>query len=107
MPCSTSHQRWMSDSLDQRGMGDISLVEAAFRHTLTADRELIVAISQAFAAIHYGEGRLACDESLDRLVAHLTPHVAVKPATAMTDSGQDEQGPRVSARPSCLEYRPR
>lgn len=79
-------QRWMSDSLDQRGMGDISLVEAAFRHTLTADRELIVAISQAFAAIHYGEGRLACDESLDRLVAHLTPHVAVKPATAMTDS---------------------
>lgn len=79
-------QRWMSDSLDQRGLGDISLVEAAFRHTLTADRELIVAISQAFAAIHYGEGRLACDESLDRLVAHLTPHVAVKPATAMTDS---------------------
>ncbi|MGO2251129.1 MAG: AraC family transcriptional regulator [Raoultella ornithinolytica] len=79
-------QRWMSDCLDQRGMGDISLVEAAFRHTLTADRELIVAISQAFAAIHYGEGRLACDESLDRLVAHLTPHVAVKPATAMTDS---------------------
>lgn len=79
-------QRWMSDSLRQRGMGDISLVEAAFRHTLTDDRDLIVAISQAFAAIHHGEGRLACDESLDRLVAHLTPHVAVKPATAMTDS---------------------
>ena len=79
-------QRWMSDSLRQRGMGDISLVEAAFRHTLTDDRDLIMAISQAFAAIHHGEGRLACDESLDRLVAHLTPHVAVKPATAMTDS---------------------
>ncbi len=80
-------QRWMSDSLRQRGMGVISLVEAAFRHTLTDDRDLIMAISQAFAAIHHGEGRLACDESLDRLVAHLTPHVAVKPATAMTVPG--------------------
>lgn len=79
-------QRWMANSLSQRGMGDISLVQAAFRHTLTEDRQLIIAISRAFAAIHHGEGRLACDESLDRLVAHLTPHVELRPATAMTDS---------------------
>ncbi len=71
MPCSTSRALDVRQSASARH-GDISLVEAAFRHTLTDDRDLIMAISQAFAAIHHGEGRLACDESLDRLVAHLT-----------------------------------
>ncbi|MEF3110469.1 AraC family transcriptional regulator [Raoultella sp. WB_B2P2-3] len=79
-------QRWVSDSFRQRGMGDISLIQAAFRHTLTDDRALIASISRAFDALHNGEGRLARDESLDRLLAHLTPHVELKPSEELTDS---------------------
>lgn len=79
-------QRWMSDSLRLRGMDDISVVQAAFRNTLTDDRDLIMSISRAFNAIHYAEGRLARDESLDALLARLTPHVQLRPAAELTDS---------------------
>lgn len=79
-------QKYVADSLNRYGMGDISVVQAAFRHTLTEDRALIVAISQAFDAIHNNEGRLARDEGLDRLLAHLMPHVERKPAIELTES---------------------
>lgn len=79
-------QNYVADSLSRYGMADISVVQAAFRHTLTEDRQLIVAISQAFDAIHNNEGRLARDEGLDRLMAHLMPHVERKPAIALTES---------------------
>ena len=79
-------QKWVSESLQARGMGDISVVQAEFQNTLTDDHNLIKAIAQAFDALHNSEGRLARDESLDRLLAHLMPHVALKPAEELTDS---------------------
>ena len=55
-------QRWLSAALERRGLGDISVLQAAFRHTLTEDRLLNMAIQQAFNAVHNGEGRLARDQ---------------------------------------------
>lgn len=79
-------QQWVSDNLQKRSGEDISIVQAAFRNTLTDDRVLIMSIVRAFNALHNGEGRLARDESLDLLLSHLMPHVDLKPADKLTDS---------------------
>ena len=68
-------QRWLSAALERRGLGDISVLQAAFRHTLTEDRLLNMAIQQAFNAVHNGEGRLARDQGLDRLIDLLSRHL--------------------------------
>lgn len=79
-------QQWVVDNLRQRSTQDISAVQAVFRHTLTDDRALVMAIAQAFNALHYDEGRLAQDESLDLLVARLVPHVDLHPADKLSES---------------------
>ncbi|MCZ4061430.1 AraC family transcriptional regulator [Pantoea sp. LMR881] len=71
-------QAWLSAMLQRREQGDISVLQAAFRSTLTDDALLNTAIQQAFAAIHYGEGRLARDQSLDRLIDLLSQHISLR-----------------------------
>ncbi|WP_380178724.1 helix-turn-helix domain-containing protein [Kalamiella sp. sgz302252] len=68
-------QAWLNVMLQRRGLGEISALQAAFRSTLTEDSWLNTAIQQAFAAIHHSEGRLARDQSLDRLVDLLARHL--------------------------------
>lgn len=70
-------QAWVSTQLAQRGLADISLIEAAFRHTLTDDVTLFCAIQQTFFAFHHQEGKLARDQSMDRLLSLLTRHIKV------------------------------
>lgn len=43
-------QSWVTEMMQRRGLGDVSVIEAAFRHTLTDDSQLITAIQQAFFA---------------------------------------------------------
>lgn len=79
-------QAWVSDMMQRRGLGDISAIEAVFHHTLTDDRLLTIAIQQAFMAIHYGEARLARDQSLDHLVSLLSRHIDTCPHTFLNHS---------------------
>ncbi|MEQ4532128.1 MAG: AraC family transcriptional regulator [Mixta sp.] len=79
-------QAWLGDMLQRRGLGDISALQAAFRHTLTEDPQLYNAIQQAFHAVHYAEGKLARDQSLDRLIDLLARHIYVRPALAQGDA---------------------
>lgn len=41
-------QRWVSDAMQRRGLGDASVLEGAFHSTLTDDPMLATAIQQAF-----------------------------------------------------------
>ncbi len=41
-------QRWVSDAMSRRGLGDASVLEGAFHSTLTDDPMLATAIHQAF-----------------------------------------------------------
>lgn len=75
-------QAWVTANLQRRGLGDIATLQAAFRHTLTDDPLLNNAIQQAFHAVHDGEGKLARDQSLDRVVDLLTRHIALRPTSA-------------------------
>ncbi|POP46023.1 AraC family transcriptional regulator [Superficieibacter electus] len=79
-------QSWVSDRLAQRGLADISLIEAAFRHTLTDDETLFYAIQQTFFAFHHREGKLARDQSMDRLLSLLTRHIKAPPASYKSDT---------------------
>lgn len=79
-------QAWVADKLAQRGLGDVSTLQAAFRNTLTDDCFLTNAIVQAFSAIHHGEGRLARDQSLDHLLSQLSQHLCARPASLYRDS---------------------
>lgn len=79
-------QPWLSSMMQRRGLGDASATEAAFRHTLTDDPQLITAIVQAFSALHHTEGRLARDESLDTLTSLLSRHIELRPASELNDS---------------------
>lgn len=81
-------QRWLSGMMDSRGLGDISALQAAFRHTLTDDRQLTAAIQQSFFAIHHQEGRLARDQSLDHLLSLLAGHIYTRPVSMLSDSQQ-------------------
>lgn len=70
-------QPWVAAMLQQRGLGDISTLGAAFRSTLTDDVLLSTAILRAFNSLHGGEGRLARDLSLDYLLDLLSRHLCV------------------------------
>lgn len=80
-------QGWVTETMRRRGLGDISTLEGAFRHTLTDDAGLNMAIRQAFCAVHHNEGRLARDQSLDRLIDLLARHIQLKP-TSLSDESQ-------------------
>ncbi|ARJ42699.1 AraC family transcriptional regulator [Pantoea alhagi] len=81
-------QAWLAAMLQRRGLGDISTLQAAFRHTLTDDPLLNNAIQQAFHAVHYNEGRLARDQSLDRLIDLLSRHLSLRPSLASGEAFQ-------------------
>lgn len=79
-------QAWATEMMQQRGLHDVSSLEAAFQNTLTDDPRLIFAIQQAFFAIHHNEGRLARDQSLDHLLTLLSRHVVTRPLSVSNDS---------------------
>jgi len=69
-------QSWVAEMLERLGQWDISAIQPAFRSTLTGDAVLSAAIRQAFLAVHHGEGRLARDQSLDRMMRLLSSHLS-------------------------------
>jgi AraC-like DNA-binding protein len=79
-------QSWVADVMERLGQWEISAIQPAFRSTLTGDVALIAAIQQAFVAIHYDEGRLARDQSLDRMMGVLSRHLSVETPRNQRDS---------------------
>ncbi len=71
-------QPWVADMMQRLGQWDISAIQPAFRSTLTGDAALTAAIQQAFIAVHHSEGRLARDQSLDRMMGLLSRHLSVE-----------------------------
>lgn len=79
-------QSWVADMMLRLGQWDISAIQPAFRSTLAEDAMLSEAIQQAFIAAHHGEGRLARDQSLDRMMGYLSRHLCSKAPSARRDS---------------------
>jgi AraC-like DNA-binding protein len=84
-------QAWVERAARRLNIAGLGGVEAAFGHTLVDDHSLVDAIRQAFMAIYGDEGRLARDQTLDRLLTQLggqlrdtpmTSEVAAPPAVA-------------------------
>ncbi|RZF31757.1 AraC family transcriptional regulator [Paraburkholderia sp. UYCP14C] len=74
-------QAWVERAARRLDLPGLAGVEAAFGHTLVDDRALVDAIRQAFVAIHGNEGRLARDETLDRLLLQLGAQLRDPPLT--------------------------
>lgn len=64
-------QRWVAAELERTGRPAAAGLLPAFRATLSEDARLGAAIQRAFDSLHRGEGRLARDQCLERLVALL------------------------------------
>ena len=64
-------QAWVERATRRLNIPGLQRVDAAFAHTLVDDRELVDTIQQAFLAIYGNEGRLARDQTLDRLLTRL------------------------------------
>ncbi|MFT4064530.1 helix-turn-helix domain-containing protein [Paraburkholderia sp.] len=64
-------QAWVERAARRLDLPGLGGVEAAFGQTLVDDDGLVDAIRQAFLAIYDDEGRLARDQSLDRLLMRL------------------------------------
>ena len=64
-------QAWVERAARRLNLSGMGGVEAAFGHTLVDDPTLVDTIRQAFLAIHGNEGRLARDQTLDRLLTRL------------------------------------
>ncbi|WP_186248817.1 MULTISPECIES: AraC family ligand binding domain-containing protein, partial [unclassified Burkholderia] len=64
-------QAWVERAARRLDLPGLCGVEASFGHTLVDDRGLVDAIRHAFLAIHYNEGKLARDQTLDRLLMRL------------------------------------
>jgi AraC-like DNA-binding protein len=64
-------QAWVERAARRLELRGLAGVEAAFGQTLVDDRVLVDAIRRAFVAIHGNEGRLARDQTLDRLLLQL------------------------------------
>ncbi len=79
-------QSWVADMMLRLGPWDISAIQPAFRSTLAEDAMLSEAIQQAFIAAHHEDGRLARDQSLDRLMGCLCGHLCSKAPSARRDS---------------------
>lgn len=71
-------QAWVACALQGLGQREISAILPAFRSTLTEDTALSEAIQQAFIAVHHREGRLARDQSLDRMLRLLCNHLSTQ-----------------------------
>jgi AraC-like DNA-binding protein len=74
-------QAWVERAARRLDIAGLGGVEAAFGHTLVDDRNLVDAIRQAFMAIYGDEGRLARDQTLDRLLTQLAGHLREAPIT--------------------------
>jgi AraC-like DNA-binding protein len=72
-------QAWVERAARRLDLPGLAGVEAAFGHTLVDDRALVNAIRQAFVAIHGNEGRLARDQTLDRLLLQLGAQLSDAP----------------------------
>ncbi|WP_431259838.1 AraC family ligand binding domain-containing protein [Roseateles chitinivorans] len=79
-------QDWTTRLLAQHGLGGLSALQPAFRDTLADDPRLVTAIEAAFDALHAGEARLGCDQTLDRLIGRLARHVGVADGPVRGDS---------------------
>jgi hypothetical protein len=79
-------QAWVAGMMQRLGHWDVSAIQPAFRNTLTDDTQLSAAIQQAFLALHQGEGRLARDQSLDRLMGLMAAHLHPAPPSAHLDA---------------------
>ncbi|KAB0644358.1 helix-turn-helix domain-containing protein [Burkholderia latens] len=64
-------QGWVEHAARRLDLPGLGSVEATFGQTLVDDRGLVGAIRNAFFAIHDNEGRLARDQTLDRLLMRL------------------------------------
>ncbi|MFR0687861.1 AraC family ligand binding domain-containing protein [Enterobacterales bacterium AE_CKDN230030158-1A_HGKHYDSX7] len=87
-------QAYVGAMTERLGLGDASRLQAAFRHTLSDDAQLIGAIEQAFLAIHNAEGRLARDQSLDQLLGVLSRHLCLRAPSLKADSDAEMQRAR-------------
>ena len=64
-------QRWVADYLERSDQSSMERLLPAFRTTLSEDAQLGDSIQRAFRSIHEGEGWLARDQCLERLMALL------------------------------------
>jgi AraC-like DNA-binding protein len=64
-------QRWVCGHLERSAPGSAARLLPAFRSTLSEDVELGASIQRAFDSLHRGEGRLARDQCLDRMMSLL------------------------------------
>jgi AraC-like DNA-binding protein len=74
-------QAWVERAARRLDLPGLAGVEAAFGRTLVDDRALVDAIRQAFVALHGNEGRLARDQTLDRLLLQLGAQLRAAPLT--------------------------
>jgi AraC-like DNA-binding protein len=74
-------QAWVERAARRLALPGLAGVEAAFGHTLVDDRALFDVIRQAFVALHGNEGRLARDQTLDRLLLQLGTRLRDAPLT--------------------------
>ncbi|WOD19712.1 AraC family transcriptional regulator [Paraburkholderia kirstenboschensis] len=74
-------QAWVERATRRLNVPGLQRVDAAFAHTLVDDSGLVDAIQQAFVAIYGNEGRLARDQTLDRLLTRLAGHLCDMPMT--------------------------
>lgn len=75
-------QPWVARQLAGAGLARAPDVLPAFRATLCEDVRLGTAIQGAFDSLHHREGRLARDQSLDRMMAALSRHTEAAGANA-------------------------
>lgn len=75
-------QPWVARHLEDVGHGLAAGALPAFRATLCEDVALGAAIQRAFDSLHHDEGRLARDQSLDRMMALLARHTEAAGATS-------------------------
>lgn len=73
-------QAWVERTARRLELAGLGGVEAAFGQTLVEDCALVDAIRQAFLAIYGNEGRLARDQSLDRLLTQLGGQLRNEPS---------------------------
>ncbi|XVJ98906.1 AraC family transcriptional regulator (plasmid) [Burkholderia vietnamiensis] len=76
-------QAWVERAARRIDLPGLSGVEAAFGHTLVDDRALVEAIRDAFVALHGNEGKLARDQTLDRLLTRLGGQLRASPPTGV------------------------
>lgn len=87
-------QTWVERAARRLDIAGLSGVEAAFGHTLVDDANLVATIRAAFLALHDNEGRLARDQSLDRMIAYLGAQL--RPASASHDAAALAVAPEIA-----------